>query len=72
MCVTILQPQPYYPLFAVLFYPGLFEWTSQIAQKVVDVIVRGQGICDSKLTESKGEAREQGLFTAINPWQPIL
>ena len=32
----------------------------------------GPGIYGSKRTESEGEARGQGLFTAINPWQPVL
>ena len=32
----------------------------------------GPGIYGSKRTESEGEARGQSLFTAMNPWQPVL
>ena len=38
----------------------------------VIVIAKVPGIYSSKWTESEGKARGQGLFTAINPRQPVL
>ena len=40
--------------------------------KISNSYSTGPGIYGSKRTESEGEARGQGLFTAINPWQPVL